>query len=212
MDRYKETFDTWNNVALLYQEKFMALTLYNKTYDFFCSLIDKPDAKILDIGCGPGNITKYLHSQRPDLDISGIDIAPNMVELAKKNNPAARFTVMDCRKINNLVTEFDGIVSGFCLPYLSPTERKEFILNANRLLNNHGLLYLSFVEGKPHQSAFKTNSCGRVFFNYIELSDLKSQLKAFKFEVLKKYTLPYKVSETAIEQHTILIARKKNAL
>ena len=84
MDRNKETFDTWNNIASLNQDKFMNLDLYNDTYDFICKAIATPNAKLLEIGCGPGNITKYLLSQRPDFDIFGIDIAPNMIELAKK--------------------------------------------------------------------------------------------------------------------------------
>ncbi|MFN8864488.1 MAG: class I SAM-dependent methyltransferase [Flavobacteriales bacterium] len=87
MNKYEETFETWNNIASLYQDKFMGLDLYNETYDFICNTIDKPHAKVLEIGCGPGNITKYLLSKRPDFDIFGIDIAPNMVELARQNNP-----------------------------------------------------------------------------------------------------------------------------
>ena len=102
MDRYKETFDTWNKVASIYQDKFMDMALYNDTYDYICNSIAKPKAKLLEIGCGPGNITKYLLSKRPDFDIFGIDIAPNMIELAKKNNPTANFDIMDSRQINNL--------------------------------------------------------------------------------------------------------------
>ena len=86
MDKYKETFETWNKIALLYQEKFMDLDLYNDTYDFICNSILKVNSKILEIGCGPGNITKYLLCKRPDFDILGIDIADKMVELAKINN------------------------------------------------------------------------------------------------------------------------------
>jgi 2-polyprenyl-3-methyl-5-hydroxy-6-metoxy-1,4-benzoquinol methylase len=89
MDRYKETFDTWNNIASIYQDKFMDLDVYNDTYDHICNAVTKPKAKLLDIGCGPGNITKYLLSKRPDFDIFGIDMAPNMIEFAKKNNPTA---------------------------------------------------------------------------------------------------------------------------
>lgn len=84
MDRYTETFETWNKIATLYQDKFMQLDLYNNTYDFICKSINKYQAKILEIGCGPGNITKYLLSNRPDFDIFGIDIASNMIEIAKK--------------------------------------------------------------------------------------------------------------------------------
>ena len=58
MDRYKETFETWNKMASLYQERFMDLDLYNETYDFICNAVVKEKAKILEIGCGPGNISR----------------------------------------------------------------------------------------------------------------------------------------------------------
>src|SRR5690606_40759568 len=93
MDRYKETFDTWNNIASIYQDKFMKLDLYNDTYNFICSFIDKPKAKILEIGCGPGNITKYLISKRPDFDVFGIDIArseEHTSELQSRENLVCR--------------------------------------------------------------------------------------------------------------------------
>lgn len=53
MDRYKETFETWNKLASLYQDKFMDLDLYNHTYDFICDSMTKRGAKLLEIGCGP---------------------------------------------------------------------------------------------------------------------------------------------------------------
>lgn len=209
MDRNKETFDTWNNIASLYQDKFMNLDLYNDTYDFICKAIATPNAKLLEIGCGPGNITKYLLSQRPDFDIFGIDIAPNMIELAKKNNPTANFAVMDSREIKNLDKKYDGIIVGFCLPYLSPTESNELISNSYDLLNENGLLYLSFVEGNPEESDFKVGSGGRVYFHYHNLDDLITQLKKSNFDQLEIFKVKYKTSETEFDIHTILTAKKK---
>lgn len=209
MDRYKETFDTWNKIASLYQDKFMELDLYNDTYDFICNSIDKPNAKLLEIGCGPGNITKYLIAKRPDFDIFGIDIAPNMVELARQNNPTAHFAVMDSRQINNLDSTYDGIVCGFCLPYLSQTETNELISNSYDLLNDNGLLYLSFVEGDPDKSDFKSGSGGRVYFYYHKLDDITSQLNSFKFGEIKLFKVKYKISETEFDTHTIMTAKKK---
>ena len=209
MDRYKETFDTWNKIASLYQDKFMELDLYNDTYDFICNSIDKPNAKLLEIGCGPGNITKYLIAKRPDFDLFGIDIAPNMVELARQNNPTAHFAVMDSRQINNLDSTYDGIICGFCLPYLSKTETNELIANSYDLLNENGLLYLSFVEGDPDKSDFKAGSGGRVYFYYHKLDDITSQLNIFKFGEIKIFNVKYKISETEFDTHTILTAKKK---
>jgi 2-polyprenyl-3-methyl-5-hydroxy-6-metoxy-1,4-benzoquinol methylase len=210
MDRYKETFETWNKLASQYQDKFMDLNLYNHTYDFFCNLITKDKAKLLEIGCGPGNITKYLLARRPDFEIFGIDIAPNMIELAKMNNPTARFAIMDCRQISELETKFDGIVCGFCVPYLSQADSKVFIADCNNLLNENGILYLSFVEGDPIKSDFLVGSSGdRVFFYYYKLDDLTEQLKENNFEQIKVFKVDYKKAENVTDTHTILTAKKK---
>ena len=210
MDRYKETFETWNKVASLYQDKFMDFDLYNETYDFICNSVFKEKAEILEIGCGPGNITKYLLSKRPDFKIYGIDIAQNMIELAKKNNPTARFSVMDTRQINELSEKFDGIVCGFCLPYLSQKDVEKLIVDAKKLLNDHGLLYLSFVEGDPGKSDFQVGSSGdRSYFYYHNLDKVELQLIKNSFVELKVFKVAYKKSETEIDIHTILTAKKK---
>lgn len=212
MDKYKETFDTWNNIASIYQDKFMDLNLYNDSYDFICNSVTKQKAKLLEIGCGPGNITKYLLSKRPDFDIFGIDIAPNMIELAKLNNPTANFEVMDSREINHLDTKYDGIICGFCLPYLSSNESNQLISNSYHLLNENGLLYLSFVEGDPDKSDFKVGSGGRVYFQFHRLDDLKTQLIKIKFDEIETFKVRYKTSEKEFDIHTILTAKKNKKL
>ena len=210
MDYHEETFETWNKVAGLYQEKFMDLSLYNDSYDYLCNSISKQKPTLLDIGCGPGNITKYLLSKRSDLDIFGIDIAPNMIELAKMNNPNAKFAVMDARQINNLNTGYDGIICGFCLPYLSSSESNQLISNSSHLLKENGLLYLSFVEGDPSESGFKTGSGGRVYFQFHNLRVIKAQLRHLKFVEIKTFKVKYRTSETGFDIHTIVIAKKKS--
>lgn len=212
MDKYKETFDTWNNIASIYQDKFMDFNLYDDSYDYICNSVTKKKANLLEIGCGPGNITKYLLSKRPDFDIFGIDIAPNMIELAKVNNPTATFEVMDSRQINNLDTKYDGIICGFCLPYLSSTESNELISNSYDLLNETGLIYLSFVEGDPDKSDFKVGSGGRVYFQFHNLDYLKKQLIKMNFDEIETFKVKYKTSETEFDIHTILTAKKKIAL
>ncbi|UJH90895.1 class I SAM-dependent methyltransferase [Antarcticibacterium sp. 1MA-6-2] len=155
MDKYQETFETWNKIADLYQDKFMDMDLYNESYGLFCNSIPS-NAKILEIGCGPGNITKYLLSKSPDFEIMGVDVAPKMVELARINNPSASFKVMDGRRIADLKERYHGIICGFFLPFLSETDTEKFITDAHNLLLKNGLLYLSFAEGNPADSGFKT--------------------------------------------------------
>ena len=44
----------------------MDLDLYDDTYDTFCGEVNIENAAILEIGGGPGNITKYLINKRSD--------------------------------------------------------------------------------------------------------------------------------------------------
>ena len=212
MDKYKETFETWNKVASLYEDKFMHLDLYNETYDFICDSITTQHATILEIGCGPGNITQYLLTKRPDFNIHGIDIAPNMIALAAKNNPTANFSVMDSRRINELTTKFNGIVCGFCLPYLSETDSEKLIADSYDLLIENGFIYISFIEGDPSKSGFQIVSTGdRSFFYYHNINKIETLLTSNGFEMLKTFKVQYKKSATENEIHTVLTAKKRKA-
>lgn len=210
MDKYKETFQTWNKVAHLYQDKFMDLDLYNESYDFICNSVAKNKAKVLDVGCGPGNISKYLLAKRPDFDILGIDVAPNMIELAKKNNPSAEFIVMDSRNSNEIESKFDAVICGFCLPYLSESDTEKLVQDCYNLLNENGLLYISFVEGNPEESGFISSSSGeRVFFHFHDLNELQKLLTSSGFEKQNVIKVEYPKSENEVEIHTIVISFKK---
>jgi cyclopropane fatty-acyl-phospholipid synthase-like methyltransferase len=187
----------------------MDLDLYNATYDFVCASISKENPKLLELGCGPGNITKYLLAKRPDFNILGIDISENMLELAKKNNPKAKFAEMDIRQIDGLNTRFDGLICGFCVPYLSKKDVEKLIRDAHKLLNEDGLIYLSFVEGDPENSGFQTGSNGdRSYFYFHQAHDLNLQLQKGPFENIKAFSIKYSRSASEVEMHKVLVARK----
>ena len=211
MSNYQETFDTWNKVAVLYQEKFMDLDLYNQSYDAICEALPNQNAKVLDIGCGPGNITRYLLSKRPAFKILGIDIAPNMIALAKQNNPTASFEIVDTRALHTLQQQFDAIIAGFCIPYLSTPDCEKLIADSSTHLHAEGILYLSFVEGDPKQSGFMAGSTGdRTYFYYHRTESITAILSLNGFETFKTYQIPFKKSNGSTEIHTIILSRKIN--
>ncbi|MFZ0490249.1 MAG: methyltransferase domain-containing protein [Salegentibacter sp.] len=194
-----------------YQEKYMDQGLYRESLDLFCSQLSTPNAHILDAGCGPGNISRYLLKKRPDLQILGIDLSPNMLALARKNNPSGDFRKMDCRNIDRLNQKFDGIVAGFCLPYLSEEEMEKFIKDAAAKLNPDGLLYISTMEDDPERSGWKTSSSGKKPELYIRYCQAASLVKALEENQLKVLDLrrvknPQEKEETC--QDLLLIAKK----
>lgn len=211
MDKHQETFETWNKIASLYEEKFMDLDLYNHTYDQFCDAIKSDHAGILDIGCGPGNISRYLLRKRPDFRVEGIDLAPNMIELARKNNPGASFSVADVRNLHLRNYKVDGIICGFCLPFLTTSECKKLISDAYKLLKENGIFYLSFVPGNPDESRFISGSNGdRVFFNFHDPETIKHELKVAGFEMPEVHNISFTKSNGDNEIHTIFISGKQN--
>jgi 2-polyprenyl-3-methyl-5-hydroxy-6-metoxy-1,4-benzoquinol methylase len=210
MDKYQETFQTWNKIAKIYQDKFLDLDLYNDSYNAFLDLVTKINASVLEIGCGPGNITKYLLTKRDDLKIIGLDISENMIELAKKNNPTAKFEIMDCREIDRLNKKFDAIICGFCIPYQSHKDCVKLISDCNNLLSSSGILYLSFVDGNYNNSGYITGNNGdRTYFYYHNLKNMEKTLKSNHFETTKLISKNYIKADGTDEIHTILISKKR---
>jgi 2-polyprenyl-3-methyl-5-hydroxy-6-metoxy-1,4-benzoquinol methylase len=210
VDKYQETFKTWNKLATLYQDKFMNLDLYNDTYDKFLKLVKKQQGlNILEIGCGPGNICKYLLTKNSELKISGIDVSSNMIELAQRNNPSAQFLEMDIREISSLKNEYDGIICGFCMPYLSQSDCINLIVNCKSLLKNSGTLYLSFVEGDYSKSGYQVGSNGdKMYFYYHPLTFLQETLKAHCFKTEHLIHKQYTKADNTEEMHSIIIVSK----
>jgi ubiquinone/menaquinone biosynthesis C-methylase UbiE len=208
-DRYLETHKTWNKIAQFYEDKFMELELYNDTYKSFCDLLLRPNASVLEIGCGPGNITRHIMDFNPDLRVLATDISNNMIDLAKSNNPKVDFQILDCRKINTINLRFDGIICGFTIPYLSHLDCSKLISDCSNLLPEGGALYLSFVSGDYNKSGFiDGGSGGRVYFYYHEHERINKDLKLNQMTIVDSFQKEYKKSDTISEIHTIILAKK----
>jgi len=54
-------------------------------------------ASVVDLGCGPGNLTSLLRERWPDADISGLDSSREMIEQARSAEPSITFEVADLR-------------------------------------------------------------------------------------------------------------------
>ncbi|MBS1582541.1 MAG: class I SAM-dependent methyltransferase [Bacteroidetes bacterium] len=159
MDRTDIAIRLFDRAAADYAAKYMDVGRYAAALDRLCTALP-PDAGVLEIACGPGNITRYLLDRRPDLRILGTDLSPRMLELARANNPEAAFALLDARDLGRSAATYDGIVCGFGLPYLSPEEADRLIEAAAAVLRPGGLLYLSTMEGDPERSGPQRSSSG----------------------------------------------------
>ncbi|MDX2135718.1 MAG: class I SAM-dependent methyltransferase [Saprospiraceae bacterium] len=183
----------FNKHARWYQEQFMDVGLYHPSLDAFCAAIPKANAEVLELACGPGNLTRYVLEKRPDLRMLATDLAPNMLDLARENNPGAAFLLLDCRAIRSLGRRFDALLCGFALPYLSKAEVLQLVADAAAVLNPGGVFYLSAIEGDYEQSGSTTNSVGDTLDVYFyDYAFLEQSLLDAGFDVVyaerKEYT------------------------
>lgn len=83
--------------------------------DFIKRLNLKPGMKVLDVACGTGNLA--LPAARAGADVTGIDIAPNLVEQARENAQreglTAQFDEGDAEALPYEDASFDAVVSMF---------------------------------------------------------------------------------------------------
>lgn len=211
MDHYPHTIQTWNKLASLYEEKFMDVDLYNDTYDLFCDLLTQDHPTIFEIGCGPGNITRYLHRKKPGAVIEATDVAPAMVELAQQNVPSAYCHVMDCRDIGTLSSKYNGIICGFCLPYLVKEDALKLVTDGCSLLHPGGIFYISAIEGPYESSKFETSSNGEhtMFIYYHQEDYLREALEDNGCEVVQVSRKVFPKADGSGSANLILIAQKK---
>jgi trans-aconitate 2-methyltransferase len=68
----------------------------------FVELVARVDAdapaRVADLGCGPGNLTRLLVDRWPDADVVGVDSSPEMIAKAEATVAGVRFEVADLRE------------------------------------------------------------------------------------------------------------------
>jgi SAM-dependent methyltransferase len=209
-DPHNHNLAAWDKVASVYEKQFMNFDLYDDTYDAFSKLI-RINGRLLDVGCGPGNISSYIKKIRPDLTIEGVDASPAMIALAKKNNPGSKFHVLDCRRLPSLERTFDAIAAGFCIPYLTQSDCADLIRDCATMILQHGVCYFSFIEGNYDESGEEKGSVPglSMIVHYYSGDWFAEQLKINGLLIQGIYRKYYESRSGQRSTHLIIVAAKQ---
>lgn len=85
----------------------------------------RPGMRILDLACGPGNLTRRLAALvAPNGQVVGVDLAPGMLDRARMSAPSnARFELMDIEDLTFDDSSFDAAVCGHGLQFVPHLDR-----------------------------------------------------------------------------------------
>jgi len=100
------------------------------------------EAKILEIGCGTGYLTRLLRQLLPHVSITAVDIAPGMIKEAKDklNDENTIYVCADIEEIE-LVQSYDLIISNATFQWF--TQAETTLRRLTESLNTNGILYFS---------------------------------------------------------------------
>lgn len=100
---------------------------------------------ICDLGCGPGQVARFLHGQ--GARVTGIDLSEAMVERARQLNPGITFEQGDLLALNVPDGSFAAVAAFYSLIHI-PRERMAAALReSHRVLRPGGLLLAAFHLG-----------------------------------------------------------------
>lgn len=108
--------------------------------------------KILDLGCGTGNITSKLITKWRATSVKGIDLSQSMIDYCCKNYDVAGLT-FERGDISNFSydNEYDIITSFFCIHWLSNQDKCKVFENVYKSLRPGGyFLCIGGIKNSAH--------------------------------------------------------------
>lgn len=101
--------------------------------------------KVLDLGCASGRETDYLGHL--NLDVTGCDISPEFIKLARSIYPDYDFVVADMRQLPFDDKSYDAIWASASFLHIPKADAPRTISEFSRILRPGGVIYLSVMEG-----------------------------------------------------------------
>ena len=138
--------------------------------------------KVCDLGCGPGQLVRYLHER--GADVLGVDLSPAMVEEARRANPDIEFTQGDMRALDIPDDSLAGIAAFYCIIHIARDDVTGVLRELKRVLQPGGLLLLAFQLGD--QVVHRDEWWGRpvsIDFTFFASEEMAGYLRDAGFEI-----------------------------
>ena len=140
---------SYDQLAIAYAQRLYG-ELVHKPFDrhMLNWLIERTPANslICDLGCGPGQVARYLHDQ--GAKACGIDLSSGMIAQASALSPMIDFQTGDMTNLENVAdSSYGGIAAFYSIVHLPPEQLPAAFNEFWRVLLQDGTLLLTFHVG-----------------------------------------------------------------
>jgi ubiquinone/menaquinone biosynthesis C-methylase UbiE len=157
------------------------------------------NSKVLDVGCGAGvPVAKFLDER--GFDVTGIDFSRNMLRLARKNVPKAKFFLRDMTKLKFAADSFDGLTAFYSIIHVPREKHFSLFRSFHRILRPQGVTLICL--GPDEWEANDKYHGVEMFWSHYDPKKSLQLLKKAGFEVLSD-----KILVRGGEKHYWIIAR-----
>jgi ubiquinone/menaquinone biosynthesis C-methylase UbiE len=130
-------------------------------YDLFARLLGMPkvydtliaqaeladDQRVLEIGCGTGNLTSRVKRAHPAVEVTGSDPDPRALDLARRKANDIRFERGYAERLPYADDEFDRVLSSMMLHHVNEDAKTTAANEIFRVLRPGGRLHLVDIGG-----------------------------------------------------------------
>jgi ubiquinone/menaquinone biosynthesis C-methylase UbiE len=155
--------------------------------DRVASLIQRPNGLILDLACGPGNVTRRLARQMPDSIVIGFDLSRQMLDRAvrltrKENLRNVYYMRGSALSLPFKAGTFDAVTCCGALQLFQ--DQDQAVGEIARVLKMNGDFVCQTTLG-PRKPPLWIRMADRVLkFGYFYLDDLQERLHRYNFNLV----------------------------
>lgn len=187
MQEQKNIIDCYDKTAIKYAEKFIN-EIEHKHLDkillkaFIAENIDK--GRLIDLGCGPGQTTKYLFDNGFS-DTIGIDISGEMIRVARQAHQDLNFEQADILNLKYKDDSFGSAIAFYSIVHFDYDQVGTAFKEIRRVLVDNGEFLFAFHIGDNivHLDNFLDHQV-EIDFHFFEVSKIKNILEETGFEII----------------------------
>ena len=206
----QDTQTSYDAVAPEYAERFKD-EMDDKPFDRDC--LDRLAREvgevgaICDLGCGPGQIARYLH--RKGVKTLGVDLSPNMIAEAQRLNPEIHFHQGDMLSLPDADNSWGGIAAFYCIIHIPREQIVDALREMKRVLRPGGVLLVTFHIGAKieHLDEFFEKTVNLDFAFYLP-TEMENWLRDAGFELEETLVREPNPAVEVETQRAYLFARK----